>query len=407
LNAAIATRFANHSELSDQVNAQIFAFDSSAIFCSRSNVELVDLLLEHGADINQKTSWGAGGFGILEDLTPDVAGPLIERGAIVDIWPAVGLNDKQRVRELLEQDPSLITSPGGDGKHPLHYAQDVEMIDFLVENGADVNARCDDHGSSALQYLVRNRDLVFRFLDHGAEPDIFMAAYWGSIPHAKNCIAADPDCCNARMGEGNWTNLGNGDIYKWRIGHDTTPLQVARTRGHADLVDFISQHASPMTNLADAVWRADRVVVDTVCAEYEGVLDRLISEDPTAMCRAAWSYNPSAVELMLALGFDPHQVGVHDSSPLDRAAFHGYANIVELLLLHDPAPTIHSKNEFGGTPLAASLYGLNHGWKTGHPQDHVATVHLLIEAGSAVNEQLLGWGNSETDQLIRESLATR
>lgn len=402
---AVRSLFANHPDLSDHVNALIFAFDSSAIFCSRSNIELVDLLLEHGADINQKTGWSAGGFGILEDVAPDVAQPLIERGAIVDIWAAVGLNDMDQVRELLAQDPSLITGLGGDGRHPLHYARDVVMVDFLISHGADVNARCVDHGSTPLQYLIQNHDLVFRLLDHGAQPDIFMAAYWGSITHAKNCIAADQDCCNDRLGQGEWTNLGKGDIYKWTIDHDTTPFQVTRSRGHVELVDFISQHASPTTKLTDAIWQGDSVAVDTICAEHESALDRLISEDPAAMSRAAWWCNPGAVELMLTLGFDPHQVGVHNSSPLDRAAFHGYADIIELLLRHDPAPPIHSKNEFGGTPLAACLYGLSHGWETGHPQNHVRAARLLIDAGSVMNDRFLGWGNFETDQLIKERLA--
>ncbi len=402
---AVRSLYAKHPELSDHVNAQIFAFDSSAIFCGRENIELVDLLLEHGADINQKTGWGAGGFGILEGVTPDVAQPLIERGAIVDIWAAVGLNDMERTRQLLERDPSLITAPGGDGKHPLHYAQDVEMVNFLVGRGADVNARCVDHGSTPLQYLIRNRDVVFQLLDHGAEPDIFMAAYWDSIDQAERCIAANPDCCNARLGDGEWTNIGKGDIYKWTIEHDATPFQVARMRDSADMVDFMMQHASPTTRLTDAIWQGDRAAVDAICDEHENVLSELISADPTAMTRAVWWYYPAAVKLMLDLGFDPHKVGVHDSSPLDRAAFHGYANIIELLLQHDPDPPIHGKNEFGATPLVACLYGLNHGWMTGHPQDHVRTARLLIDAGSAASERLLGMGNAETDKLIMDRLA--
>lgn len=343
----------------------------------------------------------------MEDVAPDVAPSLIERGALVDIWAAVGLNDIERTRELLEQDPSLITAPGGDGKHPLHYAQDVEMVNFLVGHGADVNARCIDHGSTPLQYLIRNRDVVFQLLDHGAEPDIFMAAYWGAVAQAKTCVAANAECCNARVGDGTWTSLGQGDIYKWSIrhGHDATPLQVARSRGHADLVDLIAQHASPTTKLTDAIWRGNRAAVDIICTGDEDVLNQLIASEPNAMTRAAWEYNPSAVKLMLELGFDPHQVGVHASSPLDRAAFHDYDDIIELLLQHDPDPPIHGKNEFGGTPLAACLHGLNHGWKTGHPQDHVRTVRLLLEVGSAVNKQFVGQGNSEIDRLIKERLA--
>lgn len=60
---AVRKLFDRHPELVEKANAQLFAFDSSAIFISRTNIEMVDLLLQHSADINAKTSWSAGGFG--------------------------------------------------------------------------------------------------------------------------------------------------------------------------------------------------------------------------------------------------------------------------------------------------------------------------------------------------------
>lgn len=401
---AVRSLFDRYPELADTVDAKIFAFDSSAIFCSRSNIEMVDLLLKHGADINAKTGWEAGGYSILEGVTPDVAQPLIKRGAIVDIWAAVGLDNMERVQELLEQDSSLITAPGGDGVHPLHYARNVKMVDYLVSIGADVNARCVDHGSTPLQYLIQDQDVVFRLLDHGAEPDIFVAAYLGVDSLVKKIVAADPECCNARLGAGEWTHLGKGDIYNWKIGHDMTPAEAARSQGHADVAALILQLASPSIQLADAIGRGDTKTADTIMAEHKDALGSLIAEDPTAMARAAWVNNLGAVELMLTLGFDPHQTGVHDSTPLDRAAFQGYAEIIELLLRHDPNPPLHKRNEFGGAPLGACLFGMNHGWDTGQAKDHTKSVRLLIEAGSAVSEQMLGIGNVETDKLIKERL---
>ena len=403
--AAVEALFAAHPELADHVNDRIFAFDSSAIFCVRRNVELVDVLLAHGADINQKTGWGAGGFGILEDVNPEAARPLIARGAAVDIWAAVSLNDKARTIELLDADPSLVTGPGGDGRHPLHYARDVEMVDALVQRGANVNARCVDHGSTPLQYLIKSRDIVERLLEYGAEPDIYMAAYWGMTDQAERCLAADPGCCDVRLGEAPWTPDGRGDIYKWMIEHDVTPLQVARERDEPAMMEFITRHAAPLTLLDDAIWLGDRARVDALMDQHDGLLAELIAAQPAAMARAAWWFNPSALEMMFDLGFDPHVESVHQSSPLDRAAFHGYADIVEILLNRDPAPPVHNKNEFGGTPLGACLYGLNHGWPTGHPQDHVRTAELLIEAGSQVHEYMLEMGNAANRKLIREKLS--
>lgn len=401
---AVRALFSHHPELAEKVNAQLFAFDSSAIFSSRNNVEMVDLLLKHGADINAKTGWSAGGFGILEDVAPEVAGPLIQRGANVDIWAAVGLDDVERVLELLDQEPKLVTAPGGDGVHPLHYAGNESMVDLLISRGAEVNARCLDHGSTPLQYRVKFSDVVFRLLAHGATPDIFMAAYWGDASIVRRCIAADSDCCNARMNSGDWTHLGKGDIYTWRFGHDVAPAAVARSQGFADIAALILEHASPSTQLSDAIWQGDKTTANLKIAKHDSALINLISEDPAAMSRAAWENNLSAVQLMLAYGFDPHRTGVHDSTPLDRAAFQGYAELIELLLRNDPNPPLEKRNKFGGQPLGACLFGMNNGWETGHKKDHIKSVKLLLEAGSAVSEQMLGVGNDEIDALIKAHL---
>ena len=48
--------------------------------------------LRYGADLNLKSEWWAGGFGLLEHgCTPEQAAPLIARGAIVDIFAAAHL----------------------------------------------------------------------------------------------------------------------------------------------------------------------------------------------------------------------------------------------------------------------------------------------------------------------------
>jgi ankyrin repeat protein len=104
---------------------------------------------------------------------------------------------------------------------------------------------------------------------------------------------------------------------------------------------------------------------------------------------------------MLENGFDPHTKGAHRSTPLDRASFHGYADIVAMLLSFDPDPPLTHKNEFGGIPLGACIYGSLHGWKTGHPQDHVRTLTLLLEAGSPLDPTVLPTGNDELDAVMR------
>ena len=63
-----------HAEVRAAINAPISYFDSRPVMRAATNLPLLDLLLAHGADIDLKSAWWAGGFGILEsDLTPDDA----------------------------------------------------------------------------------------------------------------------------------------------------------------------------------------------------------------------------------------------------------------------------------------------------------------------------------------------
>jgi hypothetical protein len=105
---------------------------------------------------------------------------------------------------------------------------------------------------------------------------------------------------------------------------------------------------------------------------------------------------------MLELGFPPHTRGAHRSTPLDRAAFHGYADIVATLLELDPHPPLEKENEFGGTPVGACIHGALNGWKTGHPQDHAQTLRLLLKAGAQLDASIVPTGHARIDELLRE-----
>ena len=78
-------------------------FGGRPVAKARKNLPMLDVLLEYGADLNLKSNWWAGPFGLLEwDITPEEAAPLIARGAIVDIFAAAHLGMVDRVRELIE-----------------------------------------------------------------------------------------------------------------------------------------------------------------------------------------------------------------------------------------------------------------------------------------------------------------
>ena len=156
----------SHRDLAARINEPMFGFDSMAVHAARTNLELLDLLLAHGADLNARTRWEKGGFGVLEQVSPEQAAPLIARGARVDIWAAANLGMMAELAALVANDPALVHAKGGAGKRPLQFARTVEIARFLLAHGAEIDALDDDHDSTPAQHLI------------GEHPDVAAFFFW-------------------------------------------------------------------------------------------------------------------------------------------------------------------------------------------------------------------------------------
>ncbi|MEJ0007953.1 MAG: ankyrin repeat domain-containing protein [Steroidobacteraceae bacterium] len=393
-----------HAAIRSRINEPRFDFDSPAIHQAKQNLELVDVLLEYGADINARSAFWAGGFGILEsNLTAEQARPLIERGALITIWAAAALGFLDELRTLIRARPECVREGGGDGKTALHCAATPEIAELLVRSGADLEARDTDHAATPLQYLIADEDMARLLIAAGARADIFAAARLGDAELIRKCLRADPASAEVRVNVPPYSAPGL-HIYSWTLGFDLTPIDVARKFGHDDIVELLLAQVSPSFRLIDALWCGDGARLRRELALRPQALSELDPGVHTLLAAAAWWYRPESVRLMLEAGFDPHVTGAHRSTPLDRASFHGYADIVATLLAGDQSPPLAVQNEFGGTPLGACIFGSLNGWKTGHPQDHARTVQLLLEAGSALEPAWLPTGNDELDGVMRNWL---
>src|SRR5262249_47374272 len=154
-----------------------------------------DLLISAGADINAKSQWWAGGFGLLHGAEPDLADYAIGRGAIVDVHAAARLGMIDMLRNLIAADPKLVRAPGGDGQTPLHFAKNIQIAEYLLKHGADIDALDVDHESSPAQYMVRDRQDVARYLvKRGCRTDLLMAAALGDTGKVREHLDRDPSC---------------------------------------------------------------------------------------------------------------------------------------------------------------------------------------------------------------------
>jgi len=161
-----------YPEFKAQINAPIGRFDSPAVINVQSR-EMLDVLLAAGGDINARSHWWAGGFGLLHGAAPDLAAYAIERGATVDVHAAARLGMLEKLRELVAANPQLVHARGGDGQTPLHFASTTEIAALLLDQGADIDARDLDHESTPAQWMIRERQEVARFLFNGVVKRMF------------------------------------------------------------------------------------------------------------------------------------------------------------------------------------------------------------------------------------------
>jgi hypothetical protein len=143
-------------EIVKRINAPVIGFDSPAIVIAAGckNRELVDVLLKYGADINAQSAWWAGAFGALHGADVEMAQYLIERGAKLDVFSAAEQGRLDVLVSLIEANPTLVHAKGPDGQRALHFARSTAVIDYLLENGAEINARDLDHCVTAAQWML-------------------------------------------------------------------------------------------------------------------------------------------------------------------------------------------------------------------------------------------------------------
>jgi ankyrin repeat protein len=395
----------SHSDLVAMINAPMFSFDSPAVHVARTNLELLDLLLANGADLNARTSWEKGGFGVLEQVNPDGAAPLIARGARIDVWAAANLGMIAELSALIAGDQSLVHAKGGDGKRPLHFARTIQIARFLLEHGAQIDALDDDHDSTPAQHLIGDRPEVAGFLvAQGARSDLLLAAALGDVALVRRHLDADPSAIAMRVDQ-DWfpmidTAANGGHIYQWTLGFHVSAFDVARKRDHADVLDLLLKRAGPLDRLLDALWFGDETRADAVLEADPQLVARAPEKALRQVADAARNNNLPAVRAMLRREFPATALSQHGATPLHWAAFHGNAEMMEEVLRHNP-PIDAQDRQFHGTAMGWLIHGALNPWgfSTGH---HGKCAHLLLGAGAWVDEASLPTGHDAVDRVLHE-----
>ena len=264
---AVKHLLATDETLVTHIDAPWFSFDAPAIvFAAASgNPDLIEVLLDAGADIDVKSSWWAGGTSALQHATgsmlnydKELAEYLIERGATIDAHAAAGLDMSEKLDELIRENPEVVNASGSDGMSPLHFAATPRIAELLLTYGADINLRDRDHNGTPAQWTMRRRPEVCRYLlEQGAEADIVLYCAMGDVERAKTAFQKNPERLKLRINvkspkgyiipvsksqdlDNQQTDeVPGGHVYAYQVGPTMPLLEIALQSKQSAIVDLL------------------------------------------------------------------------------------------------------------------------------------------------------------------------
>jgi ankyrin repeat protein len=215
----------------------------------------VDYLLENGAD----PAYEAGDSLVTiardrgyTELAAFLVAKLKEQYQIIPeataVAAAIKARDVGRVRALLDNNSDLVDAADESGNQPIHWAvmtRQVELIDYLLERGANINAvRPDglrpiqltngdyhyrgwrDLPSTALQ---KHEILIGYLVARGADYDISTATKTGDLDRVRELLDGNPELVHHLPGLSYYTGL---------------PLRNAAAAGHLEVVKLLLERGA-------------------------------------------------------------------------------------------------------------------------------------------------------------------
>lgn len=325
-------------------------------------VEVVRLLLEHGAD-------------------PNTASFEIPGNPLSCLYAASGLNNNVELTKLLLEagaDPNDNESLYHSTEHP-----DLACFKLLLKHGAKPK------GSNALKHMLDREDFqgLRLLLDAGADSNERnhrdeTALHWAVWRRRGAKIIS------ALLDAGATANAKRDD--------GRTAYALAKISGQIEIASLLAARGADTTLSAVDSFVAS---ADSAGAVEGAPLPSSInfSGNEHLLPDLTVAHNIAGVRALLAAGVPVDSRGEHGATALHWACWHGLADFVKLFLEHGASLTIEDE-QFHGTPAGWFGHGVHN---CNNPHGNYAEVaRLLITAGATIPAVDLPTGKPDVDAVL-------
>lgn len=324
---------------------------------------------------------------------------------------AAGRGDLEAVRELVDYNPAWIYQTGSHGRTMLWeavYRRKMNVIEFLVKRGADVNA-VGCHFSTYIveisPYCVAKNfgrdDIVDYLLENGATIDIHSAAFLGDLDLVKSFVEQDPDSVNQ---EHIYTQRDPDPYFR------ATPIFYAVSGNHREIAELLISSGADIESyderlLKFALWKGHDIIeallkngikpgkfvlgpppddrkLTELLISYGAKFDVNASDGNwppiVYICRGDRGENPEEVQRLLDLGADVNIRNYKEKTALHYAAKAGFIKAMEVLVKNGADVNVADKK--GETPLFDAIRST-----IKNISKKKATVYFLLEHGADPN----------------------
>lgn len=293
--------------------------------------------------------------------------------------------DYDRLRQLLEESPKLVSTQNPEGNYPLHVAagmDDPVLIDILLDAGAPIQQKWSGSAHTALSWAVTSgaQHSALKLAQRGANLDLFTAAGMGltdvvklfwkdgqlrGMPSSTGSSRYDEEgsplpqpptnvtdqvsdalyiaCRNGRLETSQWL-LDHGADPNWRSYCGANSLAWAEYAGNHELCDLLlTRGADPdmLDYSFKAKPRAFGVMVLAGWGFPAHVLRARLEAEPdlvnqrgeygTVLNAAVWNGQLETARVLIELGADREARNAAGLTPLELAKAKGHHELVELL----------------------------------------------------------------------------